>query len=125
MKNELMNALANEVTKKLKNRGLDIEKDMTNFLQSQVSEKNKEQVLEQLYLFQLYSNAYLGPDPRAVNTTLTSAILILDSKSDEDVLLKLEQLKDLVELMKNLETNPLSTIKRKLEDEKELKGSRF
>ena len=123
MENELINALANEIVKRLKN--FNIEKKMMEFLQSQVSEENKEKVLEQLYLFQLYSNAYLGPDPRGKWHIFMNALSVLDSKKDEDVLLKIGELKGIIEVMKNAETNPLATFKRKLEDKEKYKGVMF
>lgn len=125
MENELINALANEIINKLKGKIFSIEKDMMEFLQSQVSKDNKEKVLEQLYLFQLYSNAYIGPDPRGKNNMFTNAIAILNAKNDEDVSIKIEKLKEITEFMKNAEINPLSTFKRKLEDKEKYKNVIF
>ena len=53
MENELINVLANEIIEKLNGKIFNIEKDIEEFLQAQISKKNKEKVLEQLYLFQL------------------------------------------------------------------------
>ena len=89
---------------------------MVNFLKSQTSEENKGKALEQLYLFQLYSNAYVGPDPRGKKSIYTNVSLVLNSKNDEELLNKIEKLKEATEFMKTRETHPLSTIKRKLED---------
>ena len=116
MEDKLINALANEIIKKLKGK-LDIEKEMKEFLLSKISKEYKEKTLEQLYLFQLYSNAYVGPDPRGKNTLFANVILVLTSKSDEEVITRIENLKQEVELLKNAEINPLYTIKIKLEDD--------
>lgn len=124
MEDKLINALANEIIKKLKGK-LDIEKEMKEFLLSKISKEYKEKTLEQLYLFQLYSNAYVGPDPRGKNTLFANVILVLASKSDEEVIARIENLKQEVELLKNAEINPLYTIKIKLEDEEKYKNVKF
>lgn len=124
MEDKLINALANEIIKKLKGK-LDIEKEMKAFLLSKISKEYKEKTLEQLYLFQLYSNAYVGPDPRGKNTLFANVILVLTSKSDEEVIARIENLKQEVELLKNAEINPLYTIKIKLEDEEKYKNVKF
>ena len=124
MEDKLINALANEIIKKLKGK-LDIEKEMKEFLLSKISKQYKEKTLEQLYLFQLYSNAYVGPDPRGKNTLFANVILVLTSKSDEEVITRIENLKQEVELLKNAEINPLYTIKIKLEDEEKYKNVKF
>ena len=124
MEDKLINALANEIIEKLKGK-LDIEKEMKEFLLSKISKEYKEKILEQLYLFQLYSNAYVGPDPRGKNTLFANVILVLTSKSDEEVIARIENLKQEVELLKNAEINPLYTIKIKLEDEEKYKNVKF
>ena len=125
MENEIINELANEVIEKLKDKIFNIEKEMVEFLKSQISEENKEKALEQLYLFQLYSDAYVGPDPRGKKSMYTNAILVLTAKNDENLLNEIEKLKEITEFMKNAETHPLSTIKRKLEDKGKYKGVIF
>ncbi|OKZ57608.1 MAG: hypothetical protein BHV99_01305 [Clostridium sp. 26_21] len=125
MENELINLLANEIVEKLKGKIFNIEKDMMEFLKSQVSRENKENVLEQLYLFQLYSNAYIGPDPRGKRNIFANAIDVLNAKNDEDVSIKIENLKEATKFMKIAETNPLSTFKRKLEDKEKCKNVIF
>ena len=125
MENELINLLANEIVEKLKGKLFNIEKDMMEFLQSQVSKENKENVLEQLYLFLLYSNAYIGPDPRGKRNIFANAIDVLNAKNDEDVSIKIENLKEATKFMKIAETNPLSTFKRKLEDKEKCKNVIF
>ena len=124
MEDKLINALANEIIKKLKGK-LDIEKEMKEFLLSKISKEYKEKTLEQLYLFQLYSNAYVGPDSRGKNTLFANVILVLTSKSDEEVITRIENLKQEVELLKNAEINPLYTINIKLEDEEKYKNVKF
>ena len=55
----------------------------------------------------------------------TNAILVLTAKNDENLLNEIEKLKEITEFMKNAETHPLSTIKRKLEDKGKYKGVIF
>ena len=98
---------------------------MKEFILSQISKENKEKTLEQLYLFQLYSNAYVGPDPRGKNNLFSNAKLVLTSKSNEELITRMEKLKQVVELLKNAELNPLSTIKTKLEDKEKYKNVIF
>ena len=124
MENEIINTLANEIIEKLTGK-LDIKNEINEFLLSEISKENKEKVLEQLYLFQLYSNAYIGPDPRGKNNLFTNAKLVLTSKNDEELTLKLENLKQVIELLKTAELNPLSTTKTKLEDKEKYKNQIF
>ena len=124
MENEVINTLANEIVEKLSGK-LDIENEMKEFLLSEISKKNKEKALEQLYLFQLYSNAYVGPDPRGKINLFSNVKAVLISKSDEELLTRMEKLKQLVELLKKAELNPLSTIKTKLADKEKYKNVIF
>ena len=124
MENEVVNTLANEIIEKLSGK-LNIENEMREFLLSDISKENKEKVLEQLYLFQLYSNAYVGPDPKGKIYLFSNAKLVLTSKSDEELITRMEELKQAVELLKNAELNPLSTIKAKLEDKEKYKNVKF
>ena len=124
MENEIINALANEIVKKLKGK-LDIEKEMKDFLISNISQENKEQTLEQLYLFQLFSNAYVGPDPRGKSVIFANAILILKAKDDEELTSRMKKLRDTVEVLKSAELNPFFTTKKMLEDKEKYKNVIF
>ena len=116
MEDNLVNVLANEVAEKLKEKIWNIKEEMTKFLESSISECNKEKVLEQLYIFQLYSNAYVGPDPRGQKSIFSCVNLVLNATSDEEILNSIEKLKETTEYLKEIETHPLNTMKRKLED---------
>ena len=124
MENEVINTLADEIIEKLKGK-MSIENEMKEFMLSEISSKYKEEVLEQLYLFQLYSNAYIGPDPRIKNNLFLNVKSVLTSKSDEELITRMEKFKKIVELFKNAELNPLSTIKTKLEDKEKYKNVIF
>ena len=54
-----------------------------------------------------------------------NAITVLKAKNDEEVSIKIEKLKEITEFMKNAEINPLSTFKRKLEDNLKCKNIIF
>jgi len=124
MDDEVINVLANDIIEKLTGK-VDIKNEMKVFLLSDISKENKEKTLEQLYLFQLYSNAYIGPDPRAKNNFFSNVKVVLDSKNDEELMPKFEQLKQIVEIFKNAETNPLFTMKTKLYDNEKYKNVIF
>lgn len=122
MEDEVINELANEIIEKLKGKIYKIEEYMTGFLQSQISQENKAKALEQLYIFQLYSDAYVSPDPRVKMRLFVDAELVLTAENDEEVLKKIEILKTTTETMKYNETHPLVTTKRKLEDREKFKN---
>lgn len=124
MENELINSLADEIVIKLKDK-INIQVEMKKFLNSQINVANKEKVLEQLYLFQLYSNAYTGIDPRGNRNSFGNVILVLSAKTNEEVVNRIEKLQETVEFMKNIEIHPLSTTKRKLEDKEKYKNVMF
>ena len=116
----ILKELAKEIVNKLKGKMISIETDMEEFLKTQISEENKKKALEQLYLFQLYSNAYLGPDPRGQKSIFVNAILVVNSKNDDELLDKIERLKEVTEFMKSIETHPFSAIERKIKDKKKI-----
>ena len=124
MKNEVLDILANEIVEKLSGK-LNVKDEMKEFLLSEISKENKEKTLEQLYLFQLYSNAYVSPDPRFKNNLMLSAIPLLNSKNDEELIPRLEKLQQTVELFKSAELNPLSTIERRIKDKVKYEGIIF
>ena len=123
MESKIIKMLSKEIVEKLREKVYNIEIDMEKFLKTQINEENKEKALEQLYLFQLYSNAYVGPDPKGKRAIFGRVNSLLASKDDEELLSKIEILKQDIELMKAIEINPISTIKRKLEDKE--KNMRF
>ena len=109
--------VADIIINKFEKEYINIEEKMLRFLKSSISEENKDKVLELLYLFQLYSNAYLGPDPKAVSKRKMQAEFILNSINDEELLKRIEELEETVRLMQEAETHPIESLKRKFEDQ--------
>ena len=118
MEKELISYLSNILKKNFIEKIANIDEAIDNFLNANISEVNKMAVLEQLYLFQLYSSAYIGPDPRAKSNILSSYSLVLNVKDDNNLLENLSKFKTIIEVMRNAETHPLETFKRKLENDK-------
>lgn len=118
MEKELISYLSNILKKNFIEKIANINEAVDNFLNANISEVNKMAALEQLYLFQLYSSAYIGPDPRAKSNILSSYSLVLNVKDDNNLLENLSKFKTIIEVMRNAETHPLETFKRKLEDDR-------
>ena len=118
MEKELISYLSNILKENFIEKIANINEAVDNFLNANISEVNKMAVLEQLYLFQLYSSAYIGPDPRAKSNILSSYSLVLNVKDDNNLLENLSKFKTIIEVMRNAETHPLETFKRKLENDK-------
>lgn len=118
MEKELISYLSNILKENFIEKIANINEAVDNFLNANISEVNKMAALEQLYLFQLYSSAYIGPDPRAKSNILSSYSLVLNVKDDKDLLENLSKFKTIIDVMKNAETHPLETFKRKLEDDR-------
>ena len=96
-----------------------------NFLNSNISIENKEKVIEQLYLFQLYINAYIGPDPRVKEKLFHKVIGVLNVKEDDEIIDSIKELQEVVEFMKDIEVHPIDTAKRRLEEEEAYKNTMF
>lgn len=118
MEKELISYLSNILKENFIEKIANINEAVDNFLNANISEVNKMAALEQLYLFQLYSSAYIGPDPRAKSNILSSYSLVLNVKDDNNLLENLSKFKTIIEVMRNAETHPLETFKRKLEDDR-------
>ncbi len=122
MENEIISCLSKEIIEKFRVK-LNIEEEMAEFLKTSISMDSKIKALELLYLCQLYSNAYVGPDPRYKTRELSSNIhLLLDTKNEEEFKVRIAKLEEFVEILKNAEIHPISTTKKKLEDKQKYKG---
>ncbi len=122
MENEIINCLSKEIIEKFRIK-LNIEEKMAEFLKTSISIDSKIRALELLYLCQLYSNAYLGPDPRFKIRELSSNVdLLLNAKNEEEFKVSIANLEEFVEILKISETHPISTTKTKLEDKQKYKG---
>lgn len=128
MEKEIISCLSKEIIRKFKNKfgsRLNIEEELNIFLKSSLSEDNKKKTLELLYLFQLYGDAYIGPDPRGKSSLLTYVSSVLHSQTEDEFNTKIENLEHVVEMCKLAETHPISTTKRILEDAEKYKNSHF
>ena len=120
---DVLNYLAKDVVEKIENcLPLSIADDMDSFMKSDVSSQRKAEVLELLYLLQLYGNAFVSVDPRGKNSLVTCVNFILRAKSDAEVDEHIERLKFAVDKFREAETHPLETVKKMLEEKKETKG---
>ena len=115
MEKELISYLSNILKENFIEKIANINEAVDNFLNANISEVNKMAALD---LFQLYSSAYIGPDPRAKSNILSSYSLVLNVKDDNNLLENLSKFKTIIEVMRNAETHPLETFKRKLENDK-------
>ena len=121
MEDKIISCLSKEIIEKFKSK-LNIEKEMTEFLESSITMESKIRALELLYLCQLYSNAYIGPDPRGKANMLSSSIYsLLNTKNEEEFNVRVTKLEEFVNILKNAETHPISTTKLKLEDKQKYK----
>ena len=124
--NDVINKLKETIVKNLDYKlKLDVREDLDNFLESDVSVENKEKLIELLYQFQLFSDAYLGPDPRAINVYSSHIFMILKVKNNEEFKEKINSVEELVKTMKYAELNPIETMKKQLEDEEKYKNVLF
>ena len=123
MDDEIISSLSKEIVEKFKSK-LNIEEEMKSFIETSITKDTKKKVLELLYLCQLYSDAYIGPDPRAKLRLLSNVYSVLKAPKEE-VKEKIVNLEKIVTLMKNAETNPILTTKIKLEDIQKYKGVKF
>lgn len=122
MENEIISYLSKEIIEKFRGK-LNIEEEMAEFLKTSINIDSKIKALELLYLCQLYSNAYIGPDPRVKVRELSSNIyLLLNIKNEEEFNTRIARLENFVEILKSAETHPISTTKTKLEDKEKYKG---
>ncbi len=131
MQNDIINSLSKEIVDKFANKPsqyegkMDIKDSMNEFLNSSISIALKLKVLELLYMFQLYSGAYTGPDPRGKSTIFSIVHIILGIKNEEEIASKIKDLEKKVELLKGIESNPINTTKIKLEDKEKYKSVIF
>ena len=118
----VLNYLANDIVEKIESYlPLNIKEDMNNFMNSSISIKKKEKVLELLYLLQLYGHAFISVDPRGKNRLLSCVNSILKSKSDSEVTKQIKTLKYTVKLFEKAETHPLISVKNMLEEKEKTK----
>lgn len=123
---DVLNYLAKDVVEKIEYcLPLNIADDMDSFMKSEVSIKKRAEVLELLYLLQLYGNAFVSVDPRGKITLVTCVNFILRAKSNDEVDAYIESLKFAVDKFREAETHPLETIKDMLKQREECKDIIF
>lgn len=124
--NEAINELAKEIVEKYKLLSIDLEEKIEEFLGSDINLENKVKTLEQLYLLQLYSNAYISPDPRFKNGIIVhQSTNLLKARNDAESLASIKASEEKIRIMQQAETNPFITTKKRLEDKEKFKGAKF
>lgn len=126
MTNEIIEKLANDIVKKFNSLSIDLSEEIKTFLASDISVEDKGAILEQLYLLQLYGDAYISPDPRVKTSMLIGgALRLLKANGHESVQEAVKIAKGEIAKLEHAETNPLETAKREIEDQKKFEGVRF
>lgn len=127
MKNECIDYLVERIVENLKGTCYfeDIDVLIKEFLEKNISEAKKEKVIELLYLYQLYRNGYVTPDPRFLGNMKIQVIQILKVQNDNELDNKIKQVENVVDMLKQAENNPLQTAKKMKEDMKKYKGCIF
>lgn len=128
MQERVIKCLAELIIADLKNDMYfsDIENVLNSFLDNNNIEiKEKEHVIELLYLYKIYKKGYISPDPRYLSKKIIEVKLILESKTSKELNEKLQEVEDFVNMLKEAESNPIESAKRRIEDEEEFKGVIF
>ena len=104
----------------------DIENVLNSFLDNNNIEiKEKEHVIELLYLYKVYKKGYISPDPRYTAKKVHEVKNILETKNSKELNEKLKEVEEFVNMLKEAESNPMETAKRRIADEEEFKGVIF
>lgn len=127
MENKKMEYLVELIISRIQGdyRFYNMENDIHNFLNKGLNKEKQEEALVQLYLLQLYRNAYISADPRCKERLLLKAKSILRVNSEAELDEKIKQIKDLVEEMQSAETDIMKTIDKIIEDKEKNKGYIF
>ena len=100
--------------------------EIESFLKSDLDESKKVHVLEQLYLLELYKRAYTSPSPDGRSKFLYDALRILKATNDAEYEKELQFFEASVGTMKELETDPLKQIQKKIDHQSSIPaGTRF
>lgn len=117
---EIIKELSNEIVKRLENEyGFsDIKENIEVFVSQNLDEIKKLHVLQILYSFTLYRNAYIAIDPRVREKNIFKIKSILNIKTESDFEEKIKQATESLKKFEDAEKNPIQTIRKKINDKK-------
>jgi len=128
MQDRIIKDLADSIIADLKNDMYlsNIENLLNNFLDNNhIENKEKEHVIELLYLYKVYKKGYISADPRYTAKKQREVKDILESKTSKELSAKIQEVEKLVNLLKEAENNPIESAKKRIEDEEKFKGVIF
>ena len=117
---EIIKELSNEIVKRLENDyGFsNIKENIGGFINQNLDEIKKLQVLQILYSFTLYRNAYIAIDPRVREKNIFKIKSVLNIKTESDFEEKIKQATESLKKFEDAEKNPIQTIRKKIDDKK-------
>ena len=117
---EIIKELSNEIVKRLENDyGFsNIKENIEGFINQNLDEIKKLQVLQILYSFTLYRNAYIAIDPRVREKNIFKIKSVLNLKTESDFEEKIKQATESLKKFEDAEKNPIQTIRKKIDDKK-------
>ena len=117
---EIIKELSNEIVKRLENDyGFsNIKENIEGFINQNLDEIKKLQVLQILYSFTLYRNAYIAIDPIVREKNIFKIKSVLNIKTESDFEEKIKQATESLKKFEDAEKNPIQTIRKKIDDKK-------
>ena len=127
MMNNVLNKISENIVERTKNnfKFKDINKKLDKFLNSKLEYALKAECIEQLYFLVLYKDAYVSPDPRYKEKLISKALNILNVEDEGSFYNELNALKEVVNLFKEAESNPLITFEKKINDSTKYSNTMF
>lgn len=128
MEEKIIKYLADLIIKNLKDDFYfrDIENILNNFLENNtININDKEHVIELLYLYKVYKNGYVSLDPRYIEKMKYQVFSVLKSKNSNELNEKIQQLEDVVEMLKDAENNPIKSAQKRIEDQEKYGNAIF
>ena len=127
MMNNVLNKISKNIVERTKNNFefKDINKKLDKFLNSKLEYALKAECIEQLYFLVLYKDAYVSPDPRYKEKLIAKALNILNVEDEGSFYNELNALKEVVNLFKEAESNPLITFEKKINDSIKYRDTMF
>lgn len=116
--NNVINKISENIVERTKNsfEFKDINQKLNSFLNSKLESALKVECIEQLYFLVLYKDAYVSPDPRYKAKLIFKALNILNVEDESVFYKELKALKEVVNVFKEAECNPLATFEKKIND---------
>ena len=127
MMNNVLNKISKNIVERTKNNFefKDINKKLDKFLNSKLEYALKAECIEQLYFLVLYKDAYVSPDPRYKEKLISKALNILNVEDEGSFYNELNALKEVINLFKEAESNPLITFEKKINDSTKYSNTMF